>query len=247
MSLLNPTVTVTPNPASITALQASNVTVTVSGTGGVPTGTVKLTCGAYSSAASVLVNGSVVIAVPGNLLPVAVDTLTATYTPDVNSDGIYTGGTGTGNLTVTGVAVTPCKLPGYRAQLGYIPAAGGAMQILAGVKDLDGEFSADELDSSDHSGSWKSRINGMLDFSATATVDYIAGDAGQEGFLAAVINRTPLNIYMFPAQGSGSGVDQYYGQVVISSFKWSGKLKDLQNATISMKNAANAGFTVAAQ
>jgi hypothetical protein len=121
------------------------------------------------------------------------------------------------------------------------------MQILAGLKDIDGEFTADELDSTDHGGAWKGRMSGLLDFSGTATVDYIAGDAGQEGFLNALLNRTALSIYLFPSYGAGSGVDKYVGQVVIQSFKWSGKMKDLQSATISLKNAANTGFTVAAQ
>jgi hypothetical protein len=133
------------------------------------------------------------------------------------------------------------------AQLGYVPAAGGPMQILAGLKDLDGEFKADELDSSDHGGSWKGRMLGLLDFTATAKCDYIAGDAGQEGFLQALINRTPLQIYLFPKQGTGSGVDQYVGTVVIPSFKWSGKMKDLEDATFSLSNSANTGFTVSVQ
>ncbi len=120
------------------------------------------------------------------------------------------------------------------------------MQILAGVKDLDGEFKADELDSSDHGGAWKGRMLGMLDFTATAKLDYIAGDAGQEGFLAALLNRTPLQT-ISSVQGTGSGVDVYAGTVVIPSYKWSGKMKDLQDATFSLANAANQGFTVTAQ
>ena len=187
------------------------------------------------------------IAIPPGALAVGVNALTTTYTPDVNSDAIYTGGTGTANETVTAVNVTPCKLQGYLAQLGYVPAAGGSMQILAGLKDLDGEFKADELDSSDHGGSWKGRMLGMLDFTATAKLDYIAGDPGQEGFLQALINRTPLQIYLYPKQNTGSGVDVYSGTVVIPSYKWSGKMKDLQDATFSLSNASNAGFTVSAQ
>lgn len=247
MSLLVPTVTVTPAPTTVTALQAVAVTVAVSGTGATPTGAVKIVSGAFASASVDLVTGSAVVAIPPGALAVGVDTLTATYTPDVNSDAVYQGGTGTGSVTVTAVNVTPLKLLGYMAQLGYYPVAGGPMQILAGLKDLDGEFKADELDSSDHSGSWKGRMLGMLDFTATAKLDYIAGDAGQEGFLQAILNRTPLNVVLFPKQGTGSGVDQYAGTVVISSFKWSGKMKDLQDATFSLANASNTGFTVTAQ
>lgn len=247
MSLLNPTVTVTPTPASVTILQAVAVLIAVTGSGAQPTGSVKLTSGGFSSADTPLVAGSATIAIPPRALAVGTDTLTATYTPDVNSDAVYAPATGTASETVTGVAVTPCKLQGYLAQLGYIPAAGGAMQIFAGVKDLDGSFSGDELDASDHGGSWKGRMLGLLDFTATASVDYIAGDSGQEGFLAALINRTPLDIYLFPLQGVGSGVDQYAGQVIIKDFKWSGKVKDLQSASITLSNASNQGFTVTAQ
>jgi hypothetical protein len=35
--------------------------------------------------------------------------------------------------------------------------------------------------------------------------------------------------------------------VVIPSYKWSGKMKDLQDATFSLSNAANTGFTVSVQ
>lgn len=247
MSLLVPTVTVTPAPTTVTAVQAVAVTVAVTGTGTTPTGGVKIVSGAFASATYDLVNGSVMIPIPPGALAVGVNALTTTYTPDVTSDAIYTGGTGTANETVTAVNVTPIKLQGYKAQLGYVPVAGGAMQILAGVKDLDGEFKADELDSSDHGGAWKGRMLGMLDFTATAKLDYIAGDAGQEGFLAALLNRTPLQIYLFPLQGTGSGVDVYAGTVVIPSYKWSGKMKDLQDATFSLANAANTGFNVTAQ
>ncbi len=247
MSLLTPTVTVTPAPTTVTAVQAVAVTVAVTGSGATPTGTVKITSGAFASAAVPLVEGSAVIAIPPAALAVGVDALATAYTPDVDSDGVYTTGTGTANVTVTAVSVTPIKLQGYKAQLGYVPVAGGTMQILAGVKDLDGEFKADELDSSDHSGPWKGRMLGMLDFTATAKLDYIAGDAGQEGFLAALLNRTPLQIYLFPLQGAGSGVDVYAGTVVIPSYKWSGKMKDLQDATFSLSNSSNTGFTISAQ
>jgi hypothetical protein len=247
MSLLTPTVTVTPSPTIVTAVQAVAVAVVVAGSGATPTGTVKLTSGAFASAAVPLTAGAASIAIPPGTLAVGSDTLTVVYTPDVTSDAVYTGASGTAAETVTAVAVTPCKLQGYLAQVGYVPVSGGAMQILAGLKDLDGEFKADELDSSDHGGSWKGRMLGMLDFTATAKLDYIAGDSGQEGFLAALINRTPLQIYLFPKQGAGSGVDVYAGTVVIPSYKWSGKMKDLQDATFSLANAANTGFTVTAQ
>jgi hypothetical protein len=249
MSAVAPTVTVTASPSSVAASGAINVTVAVSGGAGVPTGTVGLTHAAtgYSSAAAALVNGSVVITVPAAELAVGNNTLVATYNPDVNSEAAYTTATGTASVTVTAVSLVPCKLQGYKAQLGYLPPSGGAMQLLLGVKNLDGEFSADELDSTDHSGSWKSRMYGLLDFTATAEVDYIAGDVSQEALFASLLGRVPVQIALFPTDASGSGVDQYAGTVVIGNFKWNGKVKDLQGATFSMKNASGSGFSVSAQ
>jgi hypothetical protein len=100
-ALATPTVTVSPSPTSITTAQSTMVTVTVSGSGATPTGSVILTSGAYTSAATTLTSGSAVIAVPGSSLAVAADTLTATYTPDSNSSTIYNSATGMNTVTVT--------------------------------------------------------------------------------------------------------------------------------------------------
>jgi predicted secreted protein len=247
MSLLTPTVTVTPSPTSITATQAVSVAVAVTGTGGTPTGTVKITSGSYSSSATVLAAGAATIVVPGSAIGVGSDTLTATYTPDVNSEGVYTSNTGTGTVTVTAVSLTPLKLQGYKAQLGYYPAGGGAMVIVAGLKELDGAFKAEELDATDHGNlGWKSRLLGLLDFEATAKLDYIAGDAGQEYLLNnGILASQPLTISLFPQHLSGSGIDAYTGQIVITDFKWNGKNNDLQGIDMTMKG--NGPFTVTPQ
>ncbi len=102
-ALATPTVTVTPSPSSITTAQSTMVTVTVSG-GAVnptPTGSVILSSGAYTSAATPLTGGSAVITVPGSSLAVATDTLTATYTPDSTSASVYNSAMGTNTVTVT--------------------------------------------------------------------------------------------------------------------------------------------------
>jgi predicted secreted protein len=177
---------------------------------------------------------------------VGTDTLTVTYTPDVAGEAAFNTATGTGTVTVTAVSLVPCKLQGYKAQLGYVPPAGGALVIVAGLKEVDGGFTAEELDSTDHgSGGWKQRMYGLLDFSGTAKLDYIAGDASQEALLAAILNKTPLTITMFPTQSSGSGVDSYIGPVVLGDFKWDGKNTDLQGVSITLKGAG--AFSVAAQ
>jgi subtilase family serine protease len=92
-----PTVTVTPASTSISAGQSLGVTVGVSGASGVPTGSVTLSSGSYTSSAQTLSNGSASFTIPANTLAAGTDTLTATY----SGDSIYNGATGTGTVAVT--------------------------------------------------------------------------------------------------------------------------------------------------
>ena len=108
-----PVITVTPSSPSITALQSLNVSVAVSGGTGnpVPTGSVVLSSGSYTSAAATLSAGSASIAIPAGSLPAGADSLVVTYTPDNSAANTYNPGTGTGSVTVTkvmpAVTVTP--------------------------------------------------------------------------------------------------------------------------------------------
>jgi hypothetical protein len=105
-----PGMTVNASPASINPTQGTSVTVTVSGTP-TPTGSVTLTGGGYTSAATALSGGVATINIPAGSLSGGMDTLTATYTPDSNSSSIYSSATGTTSVTVTtftpSVTVTP--------------------------------------------------------------------------------------------------------------------------------------------
>jgi len=95
-----PTVTVTPASSSITTAQALSVAITVTGTP-TPTGSVTLTSGSYTSAATTLSSGAATINVPAGSLATGSDTLKVTYTPDSASSPIYTTNTGTSSVTVT--------------------------------------------------------------------------------------------------------------------------------------------------
>jgi hypothetical protein len=97
-----PTVTITAPSSGVTTAQAISVTIAVSGGTGnpVPTGSVTLTSGSYTSAATTLTNGSATINIPAGSLPVGTDTLTASYTPDSNSASTYNSASGTGSITV---------------------------------------------------------------------------------------------------------------------------------------------------
>ena len=104
VSKLTPTVTVTPSQSSITTAQALSVTVAVGGGTGNPasTGSVTLTSGSYTSAATTLSSGSATINIPAGSLATGTDTLTANYT----GDGTYVAKSGTNTVTVT-VPPTP--------------------------------------------------------------------------------------------------------------------------------------------
>lgn len=105
---VTPSVTVTPQSNTIDDQQSLQVTVTVAGTGSdpTPTGSVTLTSGTYSSGAQQLTSGSVTITIPAGTLPNGSDTLTATYTPDSGSSGIYGTATGTSGAVTVGAATS---------------------------------------------------------------------------------------------------------------------------------------------
>jgi subtilase family serine protease len=105
-SLATPTVSVTPTPNPITFNEALTVNVTVSGSNGTPTGSVKLTSGSYTSSSATLASGAASINVPADSLAVGTDTLTVTYTPNTASSSIYTSASGTGTETVKHIAQT---------------------------------------------------------------------------------------------------------------------------------------------
>jgi subtilase family serine protease len=108
--LVTPRLTVTPSSSSIATMQALTVSVTVSDGGGnaVPTGSVTLTSGSYTSAAVPLSSGSATINIPAGSLAAGTDTLTVSYTPDSVSASTCNSATGSSSVTVTNEAkVTP--------------------------------------------------------------------------------------------------------------------------------------------
>ena len=101
-TLVTPNVTMSLTPTSITSTQSLTVTVTLNGGAGkpVPTGSVIVTSGGYTSAATVLNAGSATITVNAGVLGSGTDTLFATYTPDTASASIYGTSSGTTSINV---------------------------------------------------------------------------------------------------------------------------------------------------
>ena len=104
---ITPTVTVQPSSSSVTTAQTLSVTMSVTGGSGnpAPTGSVTLSSGTYTSAATPLSSGSAIINIPAGKLTAGSDTLTVTYTPDSSSSAAYNSATGSVTVTVT----TPAK------------------------------------------------------------------------------------------------------------------------------------------
>jgi len=97
-SKVTPIVVVTPSVVSVTTAQTLDVTIGVQGSSQIPspTGTVTLTSGNYTSAATPL-SILTTITIPAGQLAAGADTLTVTY----SGDGTYIGATGIGSVVVT--------------------------------------------------------------------------------------------------------------------------------------------------
>lgn len=74
----------TPTPNPVTTVEALSVPVSVTGGSGTPTGTVTLSGGGYTSTAETLVGGDYTFNVPAGDLAIGNDTLTVTYSGDLN-------------------------------------------------------------------------------------------------------------------------------------------------------------------
>jgi N-acetylneuraminic acid mutarotase len=107
-----PLVTLTPSSSTVTATQAFTVTVAVSGPNGsaIPTGSVTLSSGNYTSALETLSGGSVVIDIPAESLAVGTNLFTAIFSPDGNSSS-YASASGTTSVAVTAVIPTITVAP----------------------------------------------------------------------------------------------------------------------------------------
>ena len=102
-TLLTPALTVTPSASTIPIVQPLTVTIAVRGGSGnpIPTGSVTMTSGNYTSGALTLSGGQVSISVAAGSLATGTNTLTAIYTPDSSSSATYTGATASSSITIT--------------------------------------------------------------------------------------------------------------------------------------------------
>jgi len=143
VTLLMPTVSVTSSAQTITTAQALTITIAVAGASGqpTPTGSVTLSSGTYSTAATALASGSATVSIPAGSLAAGTDTISAAYTGDSN----YATGSGTtsvivsapAGLTVSGtaVAIAPGATTGNTSTISVTPAGGltGSVALTAAI------------------------------------------------------------------------------------------------------------------
>jgi hypothetical protein len=110
---VTPTVTVTPSSRSTATTQALTVTVSVTGGTGnpIPTGSVALASGSYTSAPVTLVGGAATISIPAGSLAIGTDALLVTYTPDTASSTTYNSASGSASISVQGYPVITWDTP----------------------------------------------------------------------------------------------------------------------------------------
>lgn len=144
---LVPTVTATPSATSITILQQMSVSVTVDGGAGnpMPTGSVTLTSGNYTSAAVTLNDGAATFNIPARALPTGANDLLVKYSPDQTSSTVYSAASGDCNVQVTllnpTVTATPTQSTLTTAQtlsVAVTVSSGAGNPIPTGVLTLNG-------------------------------------------------------------------------------------------------------------
>lgn len=99
---LTPTITVTPSPTNISSGQSDAVTVTITGSGAPPTGSLTLSAGSTYSSTTVLVGGIATFTIPANTFAAGTAVLLASY----SGDSVYAYGSANATLTITGSTYT---------------------------------------------------------------------------------------------------------------------------------------------
>ncbi len=168
-----------------------------------PTGSVVLSSGTYNSSAATLSSGSATIAVPGYSLVYGSNTLSAAYTPDTQSTGIYNNSSGTATVSVAKAAptvkVTPAVLSIDSSQSLNVTVAvagpGTGAPVASGTVSLTG-------------GGYTSPTPVVLrGGSATITIAAGALTAGNDTLTASYTPDTPSASIYSPTTGVSAAVN----------------------------------------
>jgi len=130
-SLLTPTITVTPASQTLNSNASLNVTVSITGVGAAPTGSVYLTSGSYTSSSETIgtspctSNTSCVFTIPANTFSNGSVTITAHYGGDSN----YASGTGANTTAITVTESTFTLTPGTPSSSSITPGQSATVAV----------------------------------------------------------------------------------------------------------------------
>jgi hypothetical protein len=188
-----PTVSVTPAASSIKTAQTLGVTITVTGSGSTPTGSVVLSSGSYTSSATTLSAGSATITIPAGSLAAGSATLTAKYTPDGASSATYNSASGTGSVAVTlspvapTVTVTPEETTHAYAQNLIVTAtvAGNSGRPTGSVTLSSGSFTSPATTLSSGAATFYVQPGSLAQGADTLTVNYTPDSSAASAYLTS--------------------------------------------------------------
>ena len=131
------------------------------------------------------------------------------------------------------VVPTPQKLQGYKSQFKY----GTPAVQMKSLSEYTVDIKADVIEASDHdTGSWKSKMTGMLTWTASVKGVFLDGEATQANLLAALVAGNAVNCEFFPQiAAAGSGYSSYQGLGSITGFSLGAKMNDVQTVDITIE------------
>jgi subtilase family serine protease len=243
-SILTPKVTLNA-PQSITTAQPATITVTVNGGTGnpVPSGSITLTSGTYSSGTIVLTNSGngtdgATVTIPAGKLTVGTDALTANYT---SSSSSYNNVTVTATITVTDVSAST-----------QTPSAttGGASVVTDNSATLNGQAASNGNDT--HVCFKYGTSSDLGGGTQTASQD-IGSNAANAAISASITGLTPNTTYYFQAvaqssMGTTTGIIQSFTTASAPPYTVGGLPVTLSKGTNTGNTATitvtpSAGFT----
>jgi RHS repeat-associated protein len=250
---ITPNVTVMPASSSITPTQSLAVAIAVASpvTGGsVPTGTVVLSSGTYTSATATLSSGAASITIPAGALPTGIDILTATYTPDSASSATYAAAAGVVQVTVANVPLASLSPSGLTftavsgtssaAQTVQLTNTGNAALTITGVT-ITGSGASSFADTSACGTSLP------VGFSCNISVTFTPSSAA--GFSATLsvadnASGTPQSITL---TGTGTAVPAPVVSLAPSSLTFTSASGTTSAAqTVTLSNTGNAALSITA-
>ena len=181
-----PSLSFNPSNPTVDATQPLTMTVTVGQITNLPppTGTVTLSYGSYTSAATAISSGSASITIPANTLPVGSDFLTASY----SGDTYYLAATGmkllsvqTGppsfSMTGTSPSLSPGSTTNNTSTITLTPAGGFTGQVALTASITNSPSNAEDLPTFSFGNTSPVAINGTGSATATLTIRTFASAA----------------------------------------------------------------------